>query len=121
MIGIRKSEKEMMFGMFNDWVWHILKERESMGLKWTIAGGEYKDSVYRFTLGDLLAVEFTCFSRIWMRVWVSHKTWSSVRVFDEKPKSIMLKWNKCARETAHNAVAIIELIVHTIEKMSEEV
>lgn len=108
---------KMKLGLLEDWVWNILKKRNVMGHEWARTAAEMRDASARFIAGSYVAVEITYVAHPWIHVWVAHEVREGAvpREFDESPKSIKLKWNRSARETAHNIAAIIEMVTEAVE------
>lgn len=99
-------------------LWEVLKDRSVMNHYWMKTDGEMRNSLGRFKAGNLIAVELTYETQLWIHVWVSHSVENCAlvtREFEDRPIGLLLKWNRSARNTAHNVAAIIGLVSDAIE------
>ena len=98
-------------------LWETLNDRSVLNRYWMLVDGEMDCSLGRFKAGNLMAVELTYETQLWIHIWVSHsvKGGQGEREFEDRPKSLKLKWNRSAKNTAHNTAAIIGLVADAIE------
>lgn len=88
-----------------------------MNRYWMLEDKEMDNSLGRFKAGNLMAVELTYETQLWIHIWVSHsiKGVQEEREFEDRPRSLKLAWNKSAKNTAHNIAAVIDMIAYAIE------
>lgn len=104
-------------------MWDVLSRKEALGQAWSRDGlNEWyiTDWNFRFSAGNVINVTVTCGKQLWLLVWVAEGKGDG-RSFKGYPKGMKLMWNKSARETAHNACAIIGLVVDAIERREDTV
>lgn len=101
-------------------LWKVL-QGQNYGWSECAPSGKFKLS-RRFQYGGLLAVEFSYKRDFWMHVWAcsdaAHEGFSGAEngELEARPKSLKLKWEKSAKETAHNVAAILGMIQYAIER-----
>ena len=94
----------------------VLSRRSVMNRYWMLEDKEMEDSLGRFKAGNLMAIELTYETQLWIHIWVSHsiRNTQDEREFEDRPRSLKFSWNKSARNTAHNIAAIIDMIAYAI-------
>ena len=99
-------------------MWKALSERKVLGHGWKRGGINdwfICDPDFSFSAGNLISVSVTAGKSFWLHVRVAGKGYEG-ELCDIFPKALVLRWNRSARETAHNVLAIVQLVADTIEK-----
>ena len=100
-------------------MWEALSKRTALGHKWERGGlraGYWpSDTKFFFEAGNAVKFSVTASRRLWLHMYVNSREHKGAG-FTDYPKSLLLRWNRNAKNTAHNILAIVQMAIDSMEK-----
>lgn len=101
-----------------EWMWKALQERAALGHEWErdrVHDCYQNDPWFSFEAGGAVKFTVSAGRSLWLHINVNGKEHEGGD-FNKYPRALMLKWNRSARETAHNILAIVQVAVFAMER-----
>ena len=100
-------------------MWKALSKRRALGHEW-LRGGLHaryplSDAMFFFEAGNAVMFSVSAGRSLWLHMYVNSKEHKG-EDFDCYPKSVLLRWNRNAKNTAHNILAIVQMAIDSMEK-----